>query len=138
MTGTSLASPWETHEIARMSPGTATLSTGYDGPGIPDGFWNIGLMWSDKDIANPKVFYCPVGAQVVGKNMTYDWYTYTAGNSPWPSCANPQIAAAGDNPYIRVAYDYFPQSRNTTYFGKGAYLPNAAWVQVSWTEGNVL
>jgi prepilin-type N-terminal cleavage/methylation domain-containing protein len=118
----SPASPWETHEIARMSSGN-TLDVGYDDTalkttGNPDGYWNIGLTWSDKDIANPKVFYCPVGAQAVGGNMTYDWYVVPP--NPWPT-----TAASGDNPgYIRIAYDYFPQSRNTSYFGKGAYLPN--------------
>lgn len=124
-----MASPWETHEIARMLPGTSTLDSGYDsdvlGGNPPDGYWNIGILWSSKYITDSKVFYCPVGAETVGKNMTYDWYTYPP-NYPWPSSANPQVAASGDNPYIRVAYDYYPQSRNTKYAGYGVYLPTVA------------
>ncbi len=124
-----LASPWETHEIARMQAGTSTLSTGYD-PGLPDGYWNIGILWAAKYVTDPHVFYCPVGAQTVGKNMTYDWYTDPP-NYAWPSVANPAIAAAGDNPYVRVAYDYFPQSRNTSYAGKGIYLPTVGLTESS-------
>jgi hypothetical protein len=120
-----------------MLPGTSTIATG-DGTvkkfgETLSGWWNLGLLWGDRDIANPKVFYCPVGAQAVGKNMTYDWYTYPP-KYLWPSAANPQIAASGDNPYIRVSYDYFPQSRNTKYAGKGLYLPNVA-LKVSDLDG---
>jgi prepilin-type N-terminal cleavage/methylation domain-containing protein len=109
----SLASPWETHEIARLSVGSTIGNTDYD-TGMPDGWWNLGLLWGDKDIANPKVFYTPVGAGVIGFNMTYGYYV----NPPysWPSvCTQPN---AGLNPgYIRIGYDYFPQARS---FGTAA------------------
>jgi prepilin-type N-terminal cleavage/methylation domain-containing protein len=106
-------SGWETHELARMSAGTSTLTSGYDDDvqkGLPDGWWNVGLLWSTKAITDARVFYCPVGAAVVGKELSYDWYTYPP-NDPWPTCANPAMAAAGSNPYIRADYDYYPQSK---------------------------
>jgi prepilin-type N-terminal cleavage/methylation domain-containing protein len=130
--GGSPASGWETHEIARMVPGTSTMSSGYDGPGIPDGWWNLGLLWGDKNIANPKVFYCPVGAQVLGGTMTYDWYTFMP-NYPWPTGANPQAVAAGSSDKMRVAYDYFPQSRNVEQSGAG-YMSKFPKVAVSISE----
>lgn len=116
------ASAWETHEIARMSSGN-TMSSTADAP-LPDGWWNLGLLWGDKDIANPKVFYTPVGAGVVGGNMTYDWYVNPP--YPWPSYSM-KPGAGGSNPgYIRIGYDYFPQSRYTEYAGAGLYHPKVA------------
>jgi prepilin-type N-terminal cleavage/methylation domain-containing protein/prepilin-type processing-associated H-X9-DG protein len=120
--GGSVQGGWQTHEIARMIMGTSTISTGADGAGVPDGFWNVGLLWAGKEIANPKVFYCPVGAQVIGNELTYDWYADPP-NYPWPTAANPKMVASGSNPYIRVDYDYYPQSRQTVYGGKGVYYP---------------
>jgi prepilin-type N-terminal cleavage/methylation domain-containing protein len=119
VTGGSLASAWETHEIARMSSGNTMSSTEH--PPQPDGWWNLGMLWGDKDIANPKVFYTPVGAGVVGGNMTYDWYV----NPPylWPSYSTKPGAAASNPGYIRIGYDYFPQSRYTEYAGAGLYRP---------------
>ncbi|MGC1374608.1 MAG: prepilin-type N-terminal cleavage/methylation domain-containing protein, partial [Anaerolineales bacterium] len=120
-TGTP-ASAWETHEIARLSSGNTMSST--VNPPEPDGWWNLGVLWGDKDIANPKVFYTPVGAGVIGKNMTYNYYV----NKPysWPSY-NTQPSEAGNNPgYIRIGYDYFLQSRNQEYAGGGLYRPKPA------------
>jgi prepilin-type N-terminal cleavage/methylation domain-containing protein len=116
------ASAWETHEIARMSSGN-TMSIGYDGTGLPDGWWNLGELWGDKDIANPKVFYTPVGAGVIGHNMTYDFYV----NPPyaWPSYYTGPINEANRG-YIRIGYDYYPQSRNTEYAGQGINRPKPA------------
>jgi prepilin-type N-terminal cleavage/methylation domain-containing protein len=108
----TLSSPWRTHEIERCLAGSGTMATG-SGTVLKEttsGWWNVGLLWADKSIANGKVFYCPVGAETVGNNMTYDWYTYPP-TDPWPTCANPAITAAGDNPYVRASYDYYPQSR---------------------------
>ncbi|HKW28647.1 MAG TPA: prepilin-type N-terminal cleavage/methylation domain-containing protein [Verrucomicrobiae bacterium] len=120
--GGTPASPWETHEIARMSSGNTMSSTA--NPPAPDGWWNLGVLWGDKDIANPKVFYTPVGAGIVGKNMTYDYYVNKP--YPWPSY-NTQPSEAGNNPgYIRIGYDYFMQSRNTEYAGGGLYRPKIA------------
>jgi prepilin-type processing-associated H-X9-DG protein len=91
---------------------------------LPDGWWNLGLLWGDKDIANPKVFYSPVSAGIVGGNMTYDWYVNPP--YPWPSYST-KPGAAGSNPgYIRIGYDYFPQSRFTEYAGAGLYRAKVA------------
>ena len=68
--GGSMASAWETHEIARFDANNKMTSTA-DSP-LPDGWWNLGLLWADKDIGNPKAFYTPVGAGVIGRDMTYD------------------------------------------------------------------
>jgi prepilin-type N-terminal cleavage/methylation domain-containing protein len=125
--GFSPAGPWETHEVGRLSSGT-TFSTSYDDgflntSGSQDGWWNLGLLWGDKDIANPKVMYTPVGAGVIGNNMTYDYYV----NKPYP-WASVHTAGNDSNPgYIRIGYDYFPQSRTAQfYLGKGVYSPNVA------------
>jgi prepilin-type N-terminal cleavage/methylation domain-containing protein/prepilin-type processing-associated H-X9-DG protein len=107
----SLASPWETHEIERCVPGTDTMAIGDGAPsGTPSGWWNSGLIWANKLITDGKVFYCPVGAEVVGKNMTYEYYT--SSTEPWPTDAGTQAVAVQDND-VRVAYDYFPQSKKT-------------------------
>jgi prepilin-type N-terminal cleavage/methylation domain-containing protein len=126
-TGTPAAA-WETHEAGRLQSGN-TFSTTYDDSflkttGSQDGWWNLGLLWGDKDIANAKVFYTPVGAGVIGKNMTYDYYV----NKPYPWASyNTQPSEAGNNPgYIRIGYDYFPQSRITEYAGGGLYRPKPA------------
>jgi prepilin-type N-terminal cleavage/methylation domain-containing protein len=119
------ASPWETHEIARMASGT-TFDTGYDsdvlGGNPPDGWWNLGLLWGDKDIANPKTFYTPSGAGQIEANMKYDYYV----NPPYPWASYHIGGNASDPGYIRIGYDYFPQSRNTEYAGAGVYRPKPA------------
>ena len=115
----SPSSPWRTHEIERVSPGTGTMATS-DGTTVSgpvnqtqSGWWNIGKIWENKYVANGKVFYCPAGTPpTINPNMTYAYYDDSSGSPsiPWPNTAGPQ--AAGDNE-IRVAYDYFPQSKNT-------------------------
>src|SRR6516162_10035348 len=77
------ASGWETHEIARMSSGNTIQNPGNADSPLPDGWWNLGLLWDNKDNANPKAFYNLAGAGVIGKNMKYDYYV----NKPylWPS-----------------------------------------------------
>jgi len=115
----SSSSPWRTHEIERVVPGSSTMATG-DGTTTSgavnqtkSGWWNIGHLWENKYIANGKVFYCPAGGPPAGnKNMTYAYYDNSAGtpSDAWPTTSGSQ--AAGDNE-IRVAYDYFPQSKNT-------------------------
>jgi prepilin-type N-terminal cleavage/methylation domain-containing protein/prepilin-type processing-associated H-X9-DG protein len=118
------ASAWETHEIARMSSGNTIQNPGTSDAPLPDGWWNLGVLWGDRDIANPKAFYTPAGAGVIGKNMTYDYYVNKP--YPWPSY-NTQPSEAGNNPgYIRIGYDYFLQSRVTEYAGGGLYRPKPA------------
>jgi prepilin-type N-terminal cleavage/methylation domain-containing protein len=118
----SASSPWRTHEIERVNPGTSTMATG-DGTTVSgpvnqtkSGWWNIGHIWENKYVANGRVFYCPAGTPpTINKNMTYAYYDNSSGTPPpsdaWPTTSGSQ-AVAGDNE-IRVAYDYFPQSKNT-------------------------
>src|SRR5690348_668317 len=39
------ASAWETHEIARMSSGNIIQNPGNADTPLPDGWWNLGLLW---------------------------------------------------------------------------------------------
>ena len=122
----SCDSPWVTHQVFRVQAGTGTIAVD-DGvpsgspPGTPSGPWNIALLWATKVCADPKAFYCPVGAQVAGANMTFDYYV----NAPfsWPStpASGPN---AGDNK-IRVAYDYYPQSKTLELILPSARGPKA-------------
>jgi prepilin-type N-terminal cleavage/methylation domain-containing protein/prepilin-type processing-associated H-X9-DG protein len=112
-TSATPASPWETHELARMVTGT-TLDVGYDDSflgttGSKDGWWNIGLLWQETYVGDAQIFYCPAGAQNPQNNtMAYDYYV----NPPYQWAS--YHTAGGDNPgYIRAAYDYFPQSKQT-------------------------
>jgi prepilin-type N-terminal cleavage/methylation domain-containing protein len=130
----SASSPWRTHEIERVQPGSSKMSGTPGSPGSGDGtsnsggahqamsgWWNIGHIWENKYIANGRVFYCPGGVPpTINKNMTYDYYDNSIGNPP-PADAYPTTSgtqAAGDNE-VRVAYDYFPQSKNTMLIGGG-------------------
>ena len=119
-TSGSLQAGWQTHQIARFSSGQVFV-IGSDN--LPAGWWNLGILWGEKDIMNGKVFYTPVGAGVIGANMTYNFYV----NPPyaWPSYYTGPINEANRG-YIRIGYDYFPQSRLTEYAGGGLYRPKPA------------
>jgi len=111
----SESSPWRTHEIERVVPGTSTMATG-DGTTAPQttsGWWNLGIEWENKYIINGKVFYCPAVA-ANNANMTWAWYDNSGGtpSEAWPTGANPQAEAGSDDNEIRVAFDYYPQSKN--------------------------
>ena len=122
-----LQSPWTTHQVYRVKAGTGTIDTDNgvpkgSPPGTPSGPWNIGLLWGTKVCPNPKVFYCPVGANVVGGNMVYSYYVNPPYN--WPSTS---VASTDDK--IRVAYDYFPQSRAIEPIGGALLGPKIAMKQ---------
>jgi type II secretory pathway pseudopilin PulG len=122
----AVASGWTTHQVYRVKTGTGIIDTDNGVPkgsptGTPSGPWNIGILWAIKNCPNPKVFYCPVGASVVGGNMVYDYYTRSA---PWPSTPGPGPDAGDDK--IRVAYDYFPQSKTLEPIGGKLAGPKAA------------
>jgi prepilin-type N-terminal cleavage/methylation domain-containing protein len=127
--------PWRTHEIARMNGHTSTMSgtPGVVGSGLGttaatgqcmSGWWNIGKLWENKYIANGKVFYCPALVASVDPSMTYDHYDNSAANpppsQPWPTYSGAQAQNDPDT-YIRVAYDYYPQSKNLINIG-GAFI----------------
>jgi prepilin-type N-terminal cleavage/methylation domain-containing protein len=135
----SPSSPWRTHEIERVNGGTSTMSgtPGVVGSGdgttsatgqTVSGWWNIGKTWENKYVANGKVFYCPAGTPPsINKNMTYAYYDNSSGTPPpsaaWPTTSGSQTG--GDNE-VRVAYDYFPQSRNTQSIGGSFIGPQAS------------
>ena len=111
-------SSWRTHEIERVVAGTSTMATG-DGTTVSgtvnqtkSGWWNIGHIWENKFVANARVFYCPAINPSSYPGMTYAYYDNSTGtpSDAWPTTSGPQ--ATGDNE-IRVAYDYFPQSKKT-------------------------
>ena len=112
----NISSPWRTHEIERVVPGTGMMSTS-DGtsPGqTMSGWWNLGKLWPNRFVADPRIFYCPSGVPpLVNKNMTYVYYTNPTNNPPqlWPT-----DSANGENE-VRVTYDYFPQSRTLQIVG---------------------
>ncbi len=114
----SISSPWRTHEIERVVPGTPTMATG-DGtsPGqTMSGWWNIGMIWENKYVGNGKVFYCPaISPGPATANMTYAYYDNSSATPsvPWPT----SLGTGNDPNEIRVAYDYFPQSQNTAQIG---------------------
>ena len=119
----SASSPWRTHEIERVNPASSTMATG-DGTTVSgpvnqtkSGWWNIGHIWENKFVANGRVFYCPAGTPpTVDVNLTYAFYDNSSGtpSDAWPTTSGPlAIAATDQHNEIRVAYDYFPQSKKT-------------------------
>ncbi len=116
-TSGGLDSPWETHEIGRMVTSAPynqlTTGSGTANGETTSGWWNAGLLWANNLVSAGQVLYCPVGAETVGNNMTYAYYTDPPQYAIWPNCALP-VANGDSNPgYIRVAYDYYPQSTIT-------------------------
>jgi prepilin-type N-terminal cleavage/methylation domain-containing protein/prepilin-type processing-associated H-X9-DG protein len=86
------ANSWYPYEMMRVSaPANITM-----GP------YDLGLLWSTKDVANPKVFYCPSNKKGVNDSYSYDHFV--SATQPWPFGA----AATDDN--VRSGYSYFPQS----------------------------
>jgi len=79
----------------------------------PSSFHNLGLLWTNKTIANAKIFYCP-SAKKSGptSSWSYDLYSQTAS---WPH--------GSAETTIRVGYHYFPQSRTLQNVGIGLTLP---------------
>jgi len=125
-TGSTAANPWETHELARMAGAAGqTLDIGYDDSflnkiGTKDGWWNIGRLWYDMYIGDAHIFYCPAGTQNPNNlNMTYDYYV----NAPY-LWASVHVGGSDENKgYIRAAYDYLPQSKQTQPIASGVRGP---------------
>jgi prepilin-type N-terminal cleavage/methylation domain-containing protein len=86
------ANSWYPYEMMRVAaPATITM-----GP------YDLGLLWSTKDVSNPKVFYCPSNKKGVNDSYSYDHFV--SDTQPWPFGA----AATDDN--VRSGYSFFPQS----------------------------
>jgi prepilin-type N-terminal cleavage/methylation domain-containing protein len=113
----SASSAWRTSEAYRVTPGTDQITSGSDGAGIPDGPWNLGLLFASQTCQNAKVFYCPSAASMNPK-WTYDYYSTSF---PWPSTPT----TSGDNE-IRTGYSYLPQSTVQQAIGNGRLGPAVA------------
>ena len=138
-TGGSLDSPWVTHLIERVTGDGTTMDTTGLAPGqTKSGWWNIGHIWENKYVANGKVFYCPAGVPPsINPNMTYAFYDNSAGNPApavqWPTTSGAQTANEVNRGYVRVGYDYYPQSKNTvpSIIGGGGTYNNAPLPSIS-------
>jgi prepilin-type N-terminal cleavage/methylation domain-containing protein/prepilin-type processing-associated H-X9-DG protein len=86
---------WYPYEMMRVSPPA----------NITMGPYNLGLLWSTKDVSNPRIFYCPSNKKGASDNFTFEYYV--SATQPWPFGA----AASGDD-NVRSGYSYFPQSKN--------------------------
>ena len=79
----------------------------------PSSFHNLGLLWTNKTIANAQVFYCPSSKKSgPTSSWSYDLYSQTA---TWPYGSTETT--------IRSGYHYFPQSRTLQNMGPGLFLP---------------
>jgi prepilin-type N-terminal cleavage/methylation domain-containing protein len=56
--------PWQTYSAARVTPGTMNLTRGY---------MSLGLLFRNKQVPDPKVFYCP-SLKRSGESRNYDYY----------------------------------------------------------------
>jgi prepilin-type processing-associated H-X9-DG protein len=126
----SASAPWRTHEIERVVPGTPIMATGNGTtpPQTMSGWWNLGKLWPSRFVSDPRLFYCPSGVPLlVGQNMTYAYYTNLTNNPPllWPT------GPLNGDVEIRVAYDYFPQSRSLQIISAGTIGPVPAVTQAS-------
>jgi prepilin-type N-terminal cleavage/methylation domain-containing protein/prepilin-type processing-associated H-X9-DG protein len=81
--------PWQTYEACRVNGGTATVTRG---------FYNLGLLFRQKLVPNPKIFYCPSNKRA-GDTWTFEYYNYLGS---WPT-----TPAGEDN--ARTGYNYYPQ-----------------------------
>jgi prepilin-type N-terminal cleavage/methylation domain-containing protein len=118
------ANPWRTYEAYRVTPGTSSVLIGSgcsakDGVALPDGPWNLGLLWAMKICPDAKVFYCPSGKKA-GRSHTFEYY----GSKPtWPS-TDPDASNPADDK-VRTSYNYYPQSKRLMSSGiPGVLVPN--------------
>jgi prepilin-type N-terminal cleavage/methylation domain-containing protein len=88
--------PWQTYEVCRVTPGTATITRGP---------YNLGLLFFSKLAGSGKLFYCPSLGKA-GEKGTYEYYTYAGGVFPSTPPTDPS-GQPEDN--VRAGYDYYPQ-----------------------------
>jgi prepilin-type N-terminal cleavage/methylation domain-containing protein len=75
---------------------------------------NFGLLWQEKVISNPQLFYCP-SARKTGESASWTYEHYTQ-DGVWP------YGGKGDTT-VRTGYHYFPQSKTMQNMGIGLSLP---------------
>ncbi len=75
---------------------------------------NLGLLWQEKIISNPQLFYCP-SAKKTGASASWTYEHYTQ-NGDWPYGGN------GDTT-VRTGFHYFPQAKKQQSVGIGLMLP---------------
>ena len=85
--------PWQTYEACRVAA---------DGKTINRGPYNLGLLFFNKIVSDPKAFYCASFNRDDKQN--FDYYN-TQG---WPSTP---VGLGDDN--VRSAYNYYPQAKTT-------------------------
>jgi len=104
---TTGGNPWQTYEACRINGiGSRVIVEGPEG---------LGLLFFGKEVADPKVLYCP---SVKSGFFAYDKYNEVGW--PWPSIP-PDYA--GDNPYVRCGYNYYPQPKATEAIYDATYGP---------------
>ena len=89
--------PWQTYEVCRVTPGTASITRGP---------YNLGLLFFNKLAGDGRLFYCPSLGKA-GAKGTYEYYTYAGGVYPSTPPTDPD-GNPEDN--VRSGYDYYPQS----------------------------
>jgi hypothetical protein len=98
----STSNPWRTYEAGRVNPGSPPGWSHNISPPDPDGPWNLGLLYDNKMVADPKLFYCPSAQSQNDEKKKYE--TYAA--QGWPS-----TTLASADVEIRTGYNYLPQSK---------------------------
>jgi prepilin-type N-terminal cleavage/methylation domain-containing protein len=109
--------PWQTYSAARVTPGTSTLTRG---------FMSLGLLFRNKQVPDPKVFYCP-SLKNSGESRNYDYYA-TPPNA-WPSTPT----TSGDE-QVRTGYNYYPQQKEQVASG-GKLIPKLSFTKVTLEYG---
>ena len=99
--------PWQTYEACRMSA--------YGRRVITQGPYGLGLLFFGKEVADPKIFYCP---NIQSGHFAYNCYAEPGW--PWPSIP-PDYINIGPNPYVLCGYNYYPQPRATDTLSGSSY-----------------
>jgi len=105
--------PWQTYSAARVTPGTMTLTRGFMG---------LGLLFRNKQVPEPKTFYCP-SLKRSGESRNFEFYA-TPPNT-WPSTP----ATSGDE-QVRTGYNFYPQQKDQVPLA-GKLVPKLVFTDVT-------
>jgi prepilin-type N-terminal cleavage/methylation domain-containing protein/prepilin-type processing-associated H-X9-DG protein len=89
--------PWQTYEICRVNPGSATISRGP---------YNLGLLYFSKCVPDGRTFFCPT-LNKSSNSRNYDYYS-TQG---FPSTPAKSANSDGLDDNVRAGYNYYPQPK---------------------------